>query len=336
LLNISKMDKIDREGMYKVYDMWPQIAKESYSLVDDPIDYKNIDHIVFAGMGGSGAVGDLLSSILSKSSIHVSLVKGYHLPNTVDKNTLVVTTSVSGNTDEALHVLAAAAKKDCRLVAFSSGGKMAAYCKRRDIEYRNIVMTHSPRTSFIKYTYHILGTLNSVVPVKKSDILDSISDIEKMSFKISSGNLSSSNPSLELARWIDGIPVIYYPWGLQASAIRFKNSLQENAKMHAIAEDIIETCHNGIVSWERKSGAQPILIEGKEDYIRTKDKWRIIKEYFEQNGIEYWEVRSISGSILSKLVCLIYLLDYASIYCAILNGIDPSPVRSIDFIKKRL
>jgi glucose/mannose-6-phosphate isomerase len=330
------MDKIDREGMYKVYDVWPQIAKESYSLADDPIDYKSIDHVVFAGMGGSGAVGDLLSSILSKSSIHVSLVKGYHLPNTVDKNTLVVTTSVSGNTDEALHVLASAAKKDCRLVAFSSGGKMATYCKKHNIEYRKIVMTHSPRTSFIKYTYNILGTLNSVIPVKKSDILDSISDIRKLSSKIRSDNLSSSNPALELARWIEGIPVIYYPWGLQASAIRFKNSLQENAKTHAIAEDIIETCHNGIVSWERKSSAQPILIEGKDDYIRTKDKWRIIKKYFEQNDIGYWEVRSISGSILSKMVCLIYLLDYASIYYAILNGIDPSPVRSIDFIKKRL
>ena len=46
-----------------------------------------------------------------------------------------------------------------------------------------------------------------------------------------------------------GIPVIYYPVGLQAAAIRFKNSLQENAKSHAISEDVIEACHNGIVSW---------------------------------------------------------------------------------------
>ena len=330
------MDKIDREGMYKIYDKWPQIAKDTYNSIPDPIDYKEIDHVVFAGMGGSGAIGDLFSSILSKSNMHVSLVKGYHLPKTVDKNTLVVATSVSGNTDETLNILASAAKSDCKIIAFSSGGKMERYCKKNRLEYRNVIQTHSPRTSFIKYAYYILGTLNSVIPVKRKDIVDSIDDVEKMSAKVRSGNLSETNPALGLAGWLGGIPMIYYPWGLQASAIRFKNSLQENAKLHAIAEDVIEACHNGIVAWEKKSRAQPILIEGKDDYIRTKERWGVIKEYFEKNGIDYWEVHSIPGSILSKLVCLIYLLDYSSIYYAILHNVDPSPVRSIDFIKERV
>lgn len=330
------MDTVDREGMYKIYDAWPQIAEESYRSVHDTIDYKNIDHIVFAGMGGSGAIGDLFSSILSKSSMHVSLVKGYHLPNTVDENTLVVTTSVSGNTDETLNILAAAVKTDCRLVAFSSGGKMEQYCKKHGLEHRNVEKLHSPRTSFIKYAYYILGTLNSMIPIKRKDILDSITYIKKTSVRVNSDNLSATNQSLELAGWLGGLPVIYYPWGLHASAIRFKNSLQENAKLHAIAEDVIEACHNGIVAWEKKSNAQPILVEGKDDYIRTKDKWAIIKEYFEKNNINYKEVHSVPGGILSKIVCLIYVLDYASIYYAILNGIDPSPVRSIDFVKRQL
>jgi len=52
------------------------------------------------------------------------------------------------------------------------------------------------------------------------------------------------------------IPLIYYPYGLQAAAIRFKNSLQENSKIHVISEDVIETCHNGIVSWESKSNVK--------------------------------------------------------------------------------
>ena len=42
--------------------------------------------------------------------------------------------------------------------------------------------------------------------------------------------------------------MIYYPWGLQSAAIRFKNSLQENSKIHAITEDVIEACHNDIVA----------------------------------------------------------------------------------------
>jgi len=57
---------------------------------------------------------------------------------------------------------------------------------------------------------------------------------------------------------------------LIATAIRFKNSLQENAKIHAMAEDIIEACHNGIVSWEKSSDIKPVLIQGQDDYIKTK------------------------------------------------------------------
>ena len=329
------MDKIDTQAIYKIYDLWPQMAKNSYGS-NDPIDYKNIDHIVFAGMGGSGAIGDIFSAILSKSNIHASLVKGYHLPKTVDANTLVVTISVSGNTIETLTVLDSAKKTGCRLIGFSSGGKMEKYCKKNKIEFRNIPKIHSPRASFVSYVYSTLGTLNSVIPIKKHDILESISKISEISKQIGSRNLSKSNTSLDLAKWISGIPLIYYPWGLQAAAIRFKNSLQENAKSHAMIEDVIESCHNGIVSWERPSTVKPILLQGRNDYVKTKERWKILKEYFEKNNIAYREVLSVNGSILSKLMCLVYLLDYASIYYAIINNIDPSPVNSIDFVKTRL
>jgi len=148
--------------------------------------------------------------------------------------------------------------------------------------------------------------------------------------------LSDKNPAISLAKWINDFPMIYYPFGLQSAATRFKNSLQENAKLHAITEDVIEACHNEIVSWERKSDIQPILIEGKNDHIKTKERWKVLKEYFDSKKINYWEISSVNGSILTKLINLIYLLDYASIYMAISNKTDPSPVKSIDFIKKKL
>lgn len=130
--------------------------------------------------------------------------------------------------------------------------------------------------------------------------------------------------------------MIYYPFGLKAAAIRFKNSLQENAKMHVMAEDVVEACHNGIVSWELKSDVQPILVEGKDDYVKTKERWKILKQFFSENQIKFNEISSINGSILSKLINLIYVLDYATIYRAVLSGINPSPVKSIEFVKKNM
>ena len=112
--------------------------------------------------------------------------------------------------------------------------------------------------------------------------------------------------------------------------------MQENAKTHVIIEDIIESSHNGIMSWERPSDVVPIMIKGTDDHIKTKERFTILCQYFEENSIPYKKICSIDGGILSKIMSLIYLLDYATIYYAIRLGIDPSPVKSINFIKERL
>ena len=336
MLTKDSLEKSDSDGMHNVYDKWPHIARDAYDSDLESVDFKDIDNVIFSGMGGSGAVGDLFSSILSKSNVHTTVVKGYELPKTVDKNTLVVITSISGNTIEVLTTLESATKKDCSVIAFSSGGRMESFCTKNNVEFRKIPQIHSPRASFPSYVYSILKTLNSIIPIKKQEITNSLEKLELVSKEISSENLSDTNPSLNLANWITGIPIIYYPWGLQAAAIRFKNSLQENAKTHAIIEDVIESGHNGIVSWERPSDMVPIMIEGKDDHIKTKERWTILRQYFEENNIAYKEISSLEGGILSKIMSLIYLLDYSTIYYAARLGINPSPIKSIDFIKERL
>ena len=335
-MDLEELEKIDSKKMFKVYDIWPDISRESYEQEFSKPEFNDIDHIVFAGMGGSGTIGDVFSSILSKNDIHTSVVKGYLLPKTVDENTLVVVTSVSGNTQEPLMVLKNSKNSKAKFIAFSSGGMIKKYALKNEINYQEIKMEHSPRASFPKYVFSMLRTLESVIPVKKSDVLDTISKMEIVRKNIFSNNLNENNTALNLAKWITGTPVLYYPWGLESAAIRFKNSLQENSKLHVMAEDIIEVCHNGVVSWEKDSVMQPILIQGHDDYSKTKERWKILKEFFNSKQIEYKEISSVKGSIISKIMNLIYLFDYVSVYHSVISGIDPSPVSAIDFIKERL
>ena len=335
-MNLEEIEKYDTKKMYQVYDKWYNIAKESFSSDLEPVNYSQIDNIIFAGMGGSGTLGDIFSSILSKTNIHVSVVKGYHLPNTVDSNTLVIATSISGNTVETLSVLKSASELPCKVIAFSSNGKMQNFCKENNIEFRNIPMEHSPRASFARFFYGMIKVLQPILPINENDIEESLIELNKLNKKISSKNLTDENEALRLAEWIKGIPVIYFPAGLNAAAIRFKNSLQENSKMHTIAEDVIEACHNGIMSWEITSNVQPILLEGEDDFPKTKERWEILKEFFDSKNIEFREVHSVKGSIISKLINLIYFLDYTSIYLAIINKRDPTSIDSINFIKERL
>ena len=128
-MELNDLLKIDTKNMYKTYDDWPNIAKESFEEKFKKIDIKDIDHIVFAGMGGSGSIGDTVEAILSKKNIHVSLSKGYVLPKTVDSKTLVIATSVSGNTAEVLEIVKNIKKTDATGIGFSSGGKLESLCK---------------------------------------------------------------------------------------------------------------------------------------------------------------------------------------------------------------
>jgi len=335
-MKIEELKRIDKSGMYETYDNWPQIAKESYNEEFNEFNVGDIDHIIFAGMGGSGTIGDVMKSILSKENIHVNVNKGYTLPNTVDKNTLVVIISVSGNTQETLSVLKHAADSDAKIIAFSSGGKIENFCEERNITFKKIPMEHSPRASFPRFFFSILNILKNIIPITQEEINETISLLEKTKSIINSKNLNSENISLQIAEWIENTPVIYYPRGLNAVATRFKNSLQENAKFHVINEELLESCHNGIVAWKKNEKFQPILIKGKDDHEKTKERWNVIKEFFDTKNLEYLEINSVEGNILSKIINLIYVTDYATIYFSILQNVDPTPVKAIDFIKNEL
>ena len=294
-MELNDLEKIDSKNMFRIYDQWPEIAKESFEKEFRVFESDDIDHVVFAGMGGSGTIGDTIGALLSKKDIHVSNIKGYLL-----------------------------------------GGKMEKICNDDKIFFEKIPIIHSPRASYTNFLYSIMNILKPILPIEDKDVYESISQLEKTRNMIFSKNLNSENKALELANFIRNIVCIYYPAGLQTAAIRYKNSLQENAKMHVITEDIIEACHNGIVAWEKNSNVKPVLIRGKNDYIKTIERWDIIEEFFQEKNIDYKIINSLEGNILSKMVNLIYLLDYSSIYSAVLNNTDPSPVNSIDFIKNRL
>ena len=336
MLTQEEMKIVDKSHLYQIYDNWPVMAKNSLNDNLKEIVTEKISHIVFAGMGGSGTIGDIFASVLSKTDIHVEVVKGYHLPKTVKQNSLLICTSVSGNTIETITVLKEGIELGCKIMAFSSGGEIKKICNERKIEHRKILMNHSPRASLVTYLYSMIKILLPILPISTKDINNSIEELKKTEEKVSSLNLNENNISLNLAYWIKNTPVIYYPWGLQSVAIRFKNSLQENTKLHVMIDDIIESCHNGIVSWEKDSTLQPILIEGEDDYIKTKERWAIIKEIFLEKDISFYEIKSNNGNILSKIIQLIYILDYCTIYLAILKNVDPTPVLSIDLIKRKL
>ncbi|MDE1725486.1 MAG: glucose-6-phosphate isomerase, partial [Thaumarchaeota archaeon] len=68
--DINKLLKYDKNNIHKVYDIWPEIAKEHYEKNLDKASFKGIEDIIFVGMGGSGAIGDTLLSVMSKTKMY--------------------------------------------------------------------------------------------------------------------------------------------------------------------------------------------------------------------------------------------------------------------------
>ena len=331
----SLLAKYDTHNMRSFYNRWPEIAQEAYNTGRDVdiVDTDGVNHIVFAGMGGSGALGDYYAALLSKHSTHVTVVKGYGLPKTVDADTLVVCSSVSGNTAETLAVLKKSLRRPCRRMALSAGGRIKDVCMANNIPHHTIDVFHTPRTSFVAYAYALLGILK--MGITTQDIDESIDIMQKKRIQIQSTNLTLENPALNLATRLTKIPIIYYPWGLQAAAVRFKNSLNENAKMHAMVEDVVEAGHNEIMSWEMPSDVHPVMIQGTDDNSKTKERWMVFEDYFNEKNIPFTKINSSGRHIMTKLVNLIYLLDYSTIYLAAMRGVNPTSTDSIKYVKER-
>jgi len=329
------IQRYDPQGMHKLYDRWPEIAMESFEMAQDCVDFKNPNHVVFAGMGGSGLVNEVLISLYSKNQDQISKVNGFDIPAHLTSNDVFIATSVSGNTLETLTALDSARKIGCRIIAFSSGGKIEDYCKKYGLEHRMVPIFHSPRTSFTSFLYSMLRVLQPILPITEVDVRESLVELSSLKQKIYLLNRTETNPALNLAAWFSKTPVIYYSKTLETSAVRLKNSFNENAKSHAVTNELLEACHNDIVSWELPATSKPIMVRAKNDDKRTVETWEIMKEFFEEKEIEYKEIFSNNGKILSQLVGLIYLFDYSTIYYTIKCGINPSPIVSTEFFKNK-
>lgn len=325
--------------MCLTYDHWPQYCKEAYEMNAD-LDCNDINQIIFTGMGGSATSGEIISYLFNhKKSLKVQVAKGYHLPNGVDNKTLIIASSVSGNTEETLSTLMEAIKYDAKVIAISSGGKMEKLCKERLINHVKIKMLGLPRATLPYLLYVQLRIIRNLVNVTDGLVFESIRDLKQLSTKIRSSSEIQSNAAKQLAVWmINGLPACYCSPLVRPVANRFKNSLNENAKMHAIIDDILESSHNAIEAWSCKSEItlKPILVPCSNDDQNVNRRFKIVEQYLTSKGYDVYKVPKIGSNLLGNMLCLVYFLDYVSIYLAFLRNIDPSSTPSIDFIKNNL
>lgn len=345
--DIDEMRRRDPGGMLNLVRGFSGQLQEALRISDNtelPPNLGGLRNIVIAGLGGSGITGDIIREQTSdETSVPVVAVKGYDLPVFVNSKTLVFAVSYSGNTEETLSVYETARARGAGLVCVTSGGQLLEAARCDDVPVVVVPGGFPPRCA-LAYLFTpilmILGRLGYIED-RREALAEAIQLTEDLTTVIDPEAPASVNQAKRLALAIYGkVPLIYGSTGITSvAALRWKTQINENSKAHAFWNVFPELNHNEIVGWSSQPdisrALHVVLLRDKEDHPKVQRRIEITKEFMtEASGVS--EVFSHGKTKEARLLSLIHIGDFTSLYLAFLYDQDPTPIWAIEYFKERL
>lgn len=350
ILNDSKKIKeLDRSNMLELLlglDEQCRRAKDIGRTFDSTkVAVDGVRNIVFTGLGGSAIGADLIRSYTAfEIKVPLLVNRNYTLPNFVDGNTLLFASSYSGNTEEALSAYKKAREKKARIVAISSDGALEKLAKEDETPFIKIPGGLPPRCalgySFIP-TLIVLSKMGFIKD-KEKEVDETAEVLEGLKKELGLNRPADTNIGKRTALALQHkFPIIYGANDyIDVVVTRWRGQLAENGKHLASSHVFPEMNHNEIVGWdfpvELMRNFVVIFLRDRGDHKRVAKRMDITKEILSEKGISVVEVFSRGGGLLSRMMSLIYVGDMMSFYLAILNGVDPTPVDRVTYLKKEL
>ncbi len=296
---------------------------------------ERIDNILIAGMGGSGIGATIVKEILEhRLEIPIEVVKSYETPSWVGPHTLVIVSSYSGNTEETIAVMKESMKRNAEVAAITSGGYMDEIAYENGLNHIVIPGGNPPR-SMLAYSFTSLFYLLKHYGVVNLDfetelrVAESLLDKEEANIR---------NAARKLAKFLHGkLPVIYGVPGKAGVAERFRQQLNENAKMLCWHHIIPEMNHNELVGWAgAPDNLAVVFLRSKHENPRISRRIEINKEIIGRYTKNIQEVWSVGDYLLERILYLIHLTDWASYFLSEMNKVDVMEVKVIEFLKEEL
>jgi len=338
----EKIEAIDKSKMLSFCVNAARLYGEGASLAAKiQVSYPTPDNIIIAGMGGSGIGGDLLKDwARNKLEVPIEVNREYALPQYAGKKTLVLITSYSGDTEESLGAFLDALKRKCMIFCVSSGGALLEHAERLRVPFLRVPGGMPPRAALPYLFIPLLLGLEKMGLV--SGASEELSESLKLLGKISKDNApekpATENFSKTLASNVGKTAPVVYGFGIyRAVAMRYKQQFNENSKIPAKWEVFSELNHNEIVGWENAGelgkSFSAVFIRDEEEPVEIRTRIEITKELVGKLGLRSYEVQGQGKSVLAKMLSTICIGDFTSVYLAILRGVDPTPVKTINYLK---
>ncbi|MCK5126126.1 MAG: bifunctional phosphoglucose/phosphomannose isomerase [candidate division Zixibacteria bacterium] len=347
--DLNRIQSLDKDDMYKAISGFPEEIKDALSICEkfefDAEAYRNVNHIILCGMGGSAIGGDLARALLiNELDITFDTCRDYNLPRYADKTTLVIGSSYSGNTEETLSAFQQAIDRNCKLFAITTGGSLSKLAEEHNVP------TIKPRPGFqpraaLSYSFTLLMHFlfeTGYSTYDNSSIMQMAKFLKKRLMNFTIDNKVVDNLTKQLAeRLLGRLPIIYSGPSLTApAALRFKGQICENAKCLAFTNQFPEFNHNELVGWELVDEFHDklfvVVLRDSDDGERVSLRMDIVESLIAQKEVDIVEIESVGDNKLERLFSLIQVADFTSFYLAILNNVDPTPVKPIEALKREL
>jgi len=336
--------QLDASGMLDHLHQFPEqcrLAWEKVLKFNLPPEYSPVDKVVILGMGGSAIGGDMVRRLaLAESKVPVWVHRDYGLPPFVDRKTLVIASSYSGNTEETLSAFTASLKTPAKKLAITTGGRLKQLAAKEGITVYSIDYQAPPRAAFPHSFVPLLGIFQKLglLGDKSADLKQALQILNQLSKDLVETTPLVTNPAKQLAARLRGnLALIYGGEVLSEVARRWKNQLNENSKAWAFFELFPELNHNAVAGYdfppEVKDRVFVVLLHSALFSPRSRLHYEATAKVLAESGIGHEVVEALGETALAQVMSLVLFGDYVSLYLAMLNEIDPTPLAAVDFVK---
>ncbi|MDQ3065239.1 MAG: bifunctional phosphoglucose/phosphomannose isomerase [bacterium] len=337
---IHEKDAQDALGIAE--KQWQQL-EHVFDLGEFALPEGQIQNVVVGGMGGS-ALSALISQTWPGYQVPFEISRDYSIPAYVSEKTLFVASSHSGNTEETVEALQAALAKRAVVVVIATGGKLQEIAAQKNLPFAQVPSGFQPR-------HAALYSLKALVTVLEKAGLVGRSDAEKTLHEASNYLRDSvanwrpdvptvKNLAKQLALEMSGSsPVIYSGPELFPAAYKWKISFNENAKNVSWCNQLPEFNHNEFLGWTSHPVDKPykiVELRSKLEHPRTQKRFDVTNKLLSGRWPNPHVIDVQGDGLLQQLLWAIALGDFVSIYVALLNGLNPSPVDLIEKFKAEL
>lgn len=341
--NMREIKRIDKDNMLSFLEnivAHYKIAEQNSQKIS--LNYPNPSNILIVGMGGSAIGGELFKNwAKDKIKIPIEVIRDYSLPLYANKNSLVFVLSYSGETEESLSAFLDALKKKCSICCISSGGKLIEYAKKIGLPYLTVPSGIPPRAALpYMLTPLLIATENCNLVHLSNELHEAIDVLSSISNENSPRINTINNFSKKVSIGIGfSVPVVYGFGIFNAVARRYKQQFNENSKIPSRWDVFSELNHNEIVGWEQEGKLSNyyslVLLRDVNESKEIRTRIELTKSLL-VNPVKTFEIWSKGESDLAKILSLICIGDFISVYHALVNKIDPTPVNTINKLKEKM